>query len=166
MSKLPYGGFDPREESIEDDADPGPLLDEIAQCALDGRPLRPQLARWFVHKVERGLVEVKRRRGRKRSDSFDKEFEALQAIEELTEGGHPIEEAIATVRVQLKLKASRETIHRWRQERLEAAAEMAEEVRVDLMEVVREQLRAIGIEGVTGAAAVAYLMRKRPAKSS
>lgn len=158
MSKLPFGGHDPREKTIDDDADPGPLLAEISACALEGRPLRPQLARWIHRKIERGLVKVKRLRGRDRKDSFDKEYAALQAIEELTEAGIALEKAIVAVQEQLKLKSSRETIHRWRRERLEQEAQAREERQDQLFEDARVQLRALGSNGVTGAAAIARVL--------
>lgn len=85
MSKLDFGGFDPRfPHGHELDADPLPLLDQIAECALKGEALPPALAKWFyeVHKARR--VKVVKRRGAKRKDDLSQLFKGLSRIEELT----------------------------------------------------------------------------------
>jgi hypothetical protein len=62
--KLPFGGFDADEEPIDERADPAPLLAEIANCALEGAPLRPALARWFHQVWSSGRIQVRKAAGR------------------------------------------------------------------------------------------------------
>ena len=160
MTRLPFGGFDPIEKPIDEDADPGPLLGEIADSIVDGRVLRPALACWFHGKLEHGLVHVKQTRGAKRKDPFEDEIAAIRAIEELQEAvpGTSDGRAIKIVQKELKLKSSVPVIYGWLRWHRQHQDEMRLEACEQDIHDARACLRTLSIEGVTGQAAVECLV--------
>ena len=112
MAKLPFGGH-VDEQSIDDRADPIPLLAQVAACAFEGRPLPRPLASWFYRVWEKGRLHVKQIRGTDGLDSIEKQVDILMALRQF-EGKPGIESKILELRQAIGIKSDLKTIHGWR----------------------------------------------------
>lgn len=153
MAKVPFGGFGEDEPIIDKHCDPTPLLAEIAQCAYDGLPMRPQLAAWFYYKWKAGKVEVKRSPGTPCKDDPAKVGEALCQLMEYGSGKPGVEEAIRTVRKQLSLKSNSKTIYGWLREIRAVELEERNHERAQQEQLALETYRELTRQGIGGIAA-------------
>lgn len=115
MAILPFGGFDPHDSEIDRDAAPEPLLKEIAQCAREGKAMRPNLAAWFdrMKEAEAIKVTVGKTRGAKAKDPETKKRWAMRKIRRLVRSGVDLNLAAAQVKTEVGLRASEPTIKGW-----------------------------------------------------
>jgi uncharacterized protein YoaH (UPF0181 family) len=157
--KLPYGGVDD-DPFIEDDADPIPLLAEIAKCAVDGLPMRPKLAMWFDRVWRQGRVTVRRATGRPRHDSLSNEIDAILRIEDLECQGVPTNEAVDQVINELHIKASRSSVFAWRRTRADQLAQDQMERHFSNEQHAIRRLQELDTQGTVGDAAVQVVYRE------
>ena len=170
--KLPYGGFETPEQITQEpipwDADPAPLLAEIARCAYEARPMPPRLAQWFCSIQARGLVVVKpyRRRGRPRTVTRELYSRAIDRLEELQKSGVGSDEAVDRVKTELKLKASRPTIFGWIASEKKSLQMLAQDAGERAIELHREDavraFRQKALEGMPAHEALDWVMQNLP----
>jgi hypothetical protein len=160
MAKLPFGGLwdEASDPPVDQRDDPVPLLAEVAQCAFDGAPLRPQLARWFHSAWSSGRIKIKAVRGVRPKDPSGKMIEAILMLRKIPVGTPGIEQEIAKVRKLLGLKASSTAIHAFRRE----LAAVDEKQRSDFLDDVRnralKQFRQLADQRVQREAALEQVM--------
>lgn len=157
MTKMPFGGHDPREAFLDSKSDPEPLLAEIAQCAVEGRAMRPQLARWFHHAWSKKRIRITFPRGASALDSIDARYSAVLSVNELMQGGMSLENAAARVKSELKLRASTTSIKAWTREHKEDNRSMSRDDYDTAQDGALAQLRALRLRGFVGDEAIARL---------
>ncbi len=108
MAKLPFGGVwdDVSDPPVDQTDDPAPLLAEIAKCAEDAIPMRPQLAAWFYHVWQSQRIQIRTASGRPGLETSTRVVEAYFRIRKLESHGVARDTAVERVREELGLKVA------------------------------------------------------------
>jgi hypothetical protein len=154
VARLPFCVPGDDDDPIDKYDDPAPLLEEIAQCAVDGIPMRYQLAIWFDRVWREGRLHVQVPTGSPPAMSSDRQVEAMMRVRDLMSDDPGPERgkaarAIKVVQAELQLGVTDKAIHGWMRQWQKQIDKDSREQEENYKEEIFTRLHALLREGKT-----------------